>query len=65
MPNIKNKADGMTCFVCETSITDTLFMIHSQVHLPLCLACKGSQREKNKVQELLESLAEDLGIGCI
>ncbi|MCU4176595.1 hypothetical protein [Carboxylicivirga sp. N1Y90] len=65
MPNIKNKAEGMTCFVCETSITDTLFMIHSQVHLPLCLACKETNQEKDKVKELLEGLAEDLGIGCI
>lgn len=65
MPNIKNKADRITCFVCETSLDDALFTIHSQVHLPLCSACKETQQEKDKVKELLEGLAEDLGIGCI
>lgn len=60
MENFANK-----CFVCETEITPENSSINTQVNLPVCNNCKGTPREKEKIDELLEGLAERFVCGCI
>ncbi|MFA5329091.1 MAG: hypothetical protein WC384_14955 [Prolixibacteraceae bacterium] len=35
------------------------------INLPVCNECKGTDREKNAVDELLEGLADGFVCGCI
>ena len=39
--------------------------LNLEVNLPVCNTCKGTQKEKETVGELLDSLADDLVCGCI
>lgn len=53
------------CFVCGKDLTDENSTINSQVNLPVCDSCKGTDQEKEKIAELLEGLAEGFVCGCI
>lgn len=58
----KNKR---TCFVCEQIITEETPEINQEVFLPVCRSCRGTEAEKKKAEEFLESLADGLICGCI
>jgi hypothetical protein len=51
--------------VCQASEEDKLLLIHPQVMLPVCLDCHNTDSEKQKVDELLEGLADGFVCGCI
>lgn len=58
----KNKG---TCFVCEQIITKESLEINQEVFLPVCRSCRGTEAEKKKAEEYLDSLADGLVCGCI
>ena len=53
------------CFVCQVEISNENLELNPDVNLPVCLNCKGTQKEKKTVAEFLDSLAEGLVCGCI
>ena len=53
------------CFVCKKEATDNNSQINLEVNLPVCNLCKGTEKEKETVEEYLSSLADDLVCGCI
>ena len=53
------------CFVCQVETDDSNSKLNNEVYLPVCKNCEGSDNEKVKVMELLESLADGLVCGCI
>ncbi|WP_430815003.1 hypothetical protein [Carboxylicivirga sp. RSCT41] len=65
MPQIINTNKLYQCFVCDASINDGNMSYHKQVNMPVCDNCKGSDKERQKVNELLEGLADGFVCGCI
>lgn len=53
------------CFVCKKEVTSESSTMNSEVNLPVCHLCEGTEKEKETVAELLDSLADDLVCGCI
>ncbi|WP_159517286.1 hypothetical protein [Sunxiuqinia indica] len=53
------------CFVCEKEIKSKLLARNDELNLPVCEQCKGSDREKAKVSELRDGLADGFVCGCI
>lgn len=53
------------CFVCQAEITKENSALNKEVNLPVCQNCAGTPPEKEKVLELLDSLADGLVCGCI
>jgi hypothetical protein len=53
------------CFVCKAEITSRDFVLNKEVLLPVCRVCAGTPKEKEAVDELLDSLADGLICGCI
>jgi hypothetical protein len=53
------------CFVCENTFSETLVALNTVVNLFVCHDCKGTDIEKQKEAELLDSLAEGFVCGCI
>lgn len=53
------------CFVCEKAESGENFEINKEVMLPVCNRCKGSDAEKTKAEEYLDSLVDGLVYGCI
>ncbi len=53
------------CFVCQTETTKENSILNKEVNLPVCKNCTGTPMEKEKVLELLDSLADGLVCGCI
>lgn len=53
------------CFVCNTELSKVKWELNYEVNLSVCESCKGSENEKAKVKELLESLADGFVCGCI
>jgi len=39
--------------------------LNTEVNLPVCNACSGTDKEKETVVEFLDSLADGLVCGCI
>lgn len=60
MEDFKNK-----CFVCKKKIDPDTTQRNLIVNLPVCNNCKGTDKEKVKEEEYLDSLADDLICGCI
>jgi len=60
MEDIKN-----TCFVCKTTFTLETSKINQVVNMPVCFKCKGTDREKEEENEVLDSLADGFVCGCI
>jgi hypothetical protein len=71
VPHMTTKADPMDknikeyCFVCNQKISEKKFTINQEVLLPVCTSCSGTKEEKQRVEEYLDSLADDLVCGCI
>lgn len=53
------------CFVCQAEITKENSVLNQEVNLLVCQNCVGTPLEKDKVLELLDSLADGLVCGCI
>lgn len=53
------------CFVCGITIGEGGYTIHQDVMMPVCENCKGTEKEKEKAKEMLDSLADGLICGCI
>ena len=54
-----------TCFVCGIELSNIEFEVNLVVNMKVCTKCTGSAREKEKEQELLDSLADGFVCGCI
>jgi len=53
------------CFVCKKEVTTNNSKLNLEVNLPVCNLCEGTEKEKETVEEYLNSLADDLVCGCI
>ena len=53
------------CFVCNAKLLPNQSKINQEINLWVCLNCSGTEKEKQKVKELLVSLAEGFVCGCI
>jgi len=53
------------CFVCQVDVTNENSELNTEVNLPVCNACSGTDKEKETVVEFLDSLADGLVCGCI
>lgn len=53
------------CFVCGKRINAENSTLHKAVFLPVCFRCKGSEEEKRKTGEYLDSLGDGFVCGCI
>jgi hypothetical protein len=53
------------CFVCKTEVKSDNWELNPEVNMPVCNTCKGTDKEKETVAELLDSLADGLVCGCI
>ena len=53
------------CFVCQKEIDQGKAQKNMELNLPVCKQCEGSEKEKKKVKELTEGLADDFVCGCI
>lgn len=53
------------CFVCNKEIDLKESTLNKEVYLRVCAYCKGTDKEKKKVEEYLDSLADGLVCGCI
>lgn len=53
------------CFVCKVEVTVENSLLNTEVNLLVCNNCKGTEKEKETVAELLDSLADGLVCGCI
>jgi len=65
LSNIEMSTKTKKCFVCGVETTASNHEINKEVNLPVCQKCKGSEKERNKTDELLDSLADGLICGCI
>ncbi len=52
------------CFVCGVTLENIEFK-NQITNLPVCKNCKGSDKEKEKEKEALDSLADGFVCGCI
>jgi hypothetical protein len=62
---MKENQEIKICFVCGAAGKETGFTLNTAVMMPVCDACKGTDEEKRKETELLDSLADGLFCGCI
>ncbi len=53
------------CFVCQEQLSLENMKVNQELMLPVCNACRGTEKEKKAVQEYNESLADGLICGCI
>ena len=53
------------CFVCGESVSKDSYKLNMEVNMPVCSNCKGTDKEKKTVEEMLDSLADGLVCGCI
>jgi len=53
------------CFVCKKNYPADEISVNNEVLLPVCNKCKGTEKEKQTVEEYLDSLADGLVCGCI
>jgi len=53
------------CFVCQVAVTKENSILNTEVNLPVCNTCKGTDTERETVAELLDSLADGFVCGCI
>ena len=59
------KATNNNCFVCNKEIIIAPVSMNTLVGMAVCNDCQGTQKEKEKENELLDSLADGLVCGCI
>ncbi len=53
------------CFVCGKEVDAKTSEKNTQFNLPVCTYCKGTDKEKKAVEDLLEGMAEGFVCGCI
>lgn len=53
------------CFVCKKYFPVVETSINKEVYMPVCNNCKGTEKEKQAVEDNLDSLADGLVCGCI
>ena len=53
------------CFVCSEPVDNVSYELNKEVNMPVCNNCKGTEKEKEIVEEMLDSLADGLVCGCI
>ena len=53
------------CFVCEKVIDPQNTEKNIQFNLSVCDDCKGTDREKDAIDQLLEGMADGFVCGCI
>jgi NAD-dependent SIR2 family protein deacetylase len=53
------------CFVCGKNVDPETTDKNPQFNLPVCDNCKGTDREKEAIAQLLEGMAEGFVCGCI
>ncbi len=53
------------CFVCEEPISTDFYELNTEVNMPVCSKCKRTEKEKTRIEELLDSLADGFVCGCI
>ena len=53
------------CFVCGQEVDAQLTPKNIQFNLPVCDNCKGTDREKEAIAQLLEGMAEGFVCRCI
>jgi len=53
------------CFVCGKEIDPQNTERNIQFNLPVCDDCKGTDREKEAIEQLLDGMAEGFVCGCI
>lgn len=53
------------CFVCNKEINSKDISINMRLNLPVCSACKGTDKEKQAEKDTIEGLAEGFVCGCI
>ncbi|HAX93072.1 MAG TPA: hypothetical protein DCY25_03830 [Bacteroidales bacterium] len=63
----ENRKVGKTkvCFVCNRLLEESSFKMNPVVMKPICPNCSGTSQEKQKEEDLLDSLADGLICGCI
>jgi len=52
------------CFVCEEPVSADCSK-NTSLNLPVCETCKGTEKEREAVQKLLEGMADGFVCGCI
>ncbi len=52
------------CFVCDKKLEKREYK-NKVTNLPVCAQCKGTEKEKAKEKEVLDSLADGFVCGCI
>ncbi|TRX64260.1 hypothetical protein [Carboxylicivirga sp. M1479] len=65
MPQHQINNKSFRCFVCEQNINSVDVHYHSKVNMPICSACNNTLEEREKVNELLDGLADGFVCGCI
>ncbi len=63
--NFTMESVNRRCFVCQVDVTNENSVLNTEVNLPVCNACSGTDKEKETVVEFLDSLADGLVCGCI
>lgn len=53
------------CFVCGKIVDPLLTPKNQQFNLPVCTECKGTDKEKEAIEQLLDGMAEGFVCGCI
>ncbi len=53
------------CCVCINTYPPEMLEMNRELLLPVCHYCKGTEEEKKKVTDYLDSLAEGFICGCI
>lgn len=53
------------CFVCGRETDPSTSNKNTQLNLPVCELCKGTEEEKKAVDELLDGMADGFVCGCI
>lgn len=53
------------CFVCGKEIDQQNTEKNILFNLPVCDYCKGTDREKEAIEQLLDGMAEGFVCGCI
>jgi hypothetical protein len=53
------------CFVCSMTVDPLRTHKNKELNLPVCEECEGTDKEKEKVRELTNDLADGFVCGCI
>ena len=53
------------CFVCEKLFEKIEMALNNTVNLYVCVKCQGTNKEKNREEELMEGQADGFVCGCI